>query len=139
MKTRSLTPPLLLAALLVGLAMPASGVELAHLLDGQTFIGKNGEKGQPLDPNENEEIIFERGRFRSVSCDPYNFGSSEYSAEVVGDSIHFEAVTLSPTHGKMVWKGIVKGNTAQASFVWTKERWYWNTRREYWFEGLRKE
>ncbi|MBT8429022.1 MAG: hypothetical protein KJN79_03835 [Gammaproteobacteria bacterium] len=109
-----------------------------HLLDGQAFSGFNGEKGLPLDPGEKEEIIFENGRFRSVSCDPYNFDDGDYTATAVGDSIHFEAVTKSPTHGTITWKGIVQGDTAKMTFLWTKERWYWDTRREYWFQGARK-
>ena len=113
--------------------------EGSHLLDGKRFVGKNGEKGRALDPNEDEEIIFQDGQFRSVSCDPYNFGSSEYSTTVVGNTIHFEAVTESPTHGKIAWKGTVQGDTAEMTFVWTKERWYWDTRREYWFRGILKE
>ncbi|MCB1932164.1 MAG: hypothetical protein KDI45_06785 [Candidatus Accumulibacter sp.] len=127
-----------LAAFLVGLGNPTHGADLAHLLDGKAFIGKNGEKGKALDPDQDEEIVFQDGRFTSVSCVPYNFSSAEYSARLVGDSVHFEAVTLSPTHGKIVWKGVVKGDTAQAEFVWTKERWYWDTRREYWFKGVRE-
>lgn len=137
------TPPqhlvLVVAASVVGLVNPASGGEPARLLDGQTFVGKNGEKRQPLDPNEDEEFVFQDGRFTSVSCYPYNFSSGEYSVQRVGDTIHFEAVTTSPTHGQIAWKGIVKGDTAEATFVWTKERWYWNTRREYWFKGVRKD
>lgn len=129
----------LLVLSLVGWVSPTSGTEPAHLLDGLTFVGKNGEKGQPLDPNEDEEFVFEDGHFTSVSCYPYNFGSGEYSARRVGDTIHFEAVTMSPTHGKIAWTGMVKGNTAEATFVWTKQRWYWNTHREYWFKGVRKE
>jgi hypothetical protein len=139
MKTQSQSFVAVLAACLVSLANPTFGADPAHLLDGMTFVGKNGEKGRPLDPNQDEEFVFANGLFTSVSCAPYNFGSSGYSARVVGDSIHFAAETLSPTHGKIEWKGIVRGNTAQATFVWTKERWYWNTHREYWFEGLLKE
>jgi len=112
--------------------------EASNLLDGKAFVGKNGEKGHALDPDEDEEIVFENGRFTSVSCEPYNFGSSEYSTTVVGDAIHFEAVTESPTHGKIAWQGIVEGDKAEMTFVWTKERWYWDTRKEYWFRGTLK-
>lgn len=119
--------------------IPAFGDELNGLLDGKSFIGKNGEKGRPLDPDEDEEITFYNGLFTSVSCEPYNFGSAVYSTTNVGSIIHFEAVTKSPTHGKIAWRGIVDGATAEASFVWTKERWYWDTRREYWFRGALKE
>ncbi|MBM7456014.1 hypothetical protein HNR62_001894 [Oceanisphaera litoralis] len=108
------------------------------LLDGMAFVGLNGEAGKSLDPDEHEEITFHNGLFTSVSCEPYHFESAEYSAKVVDDAIHFTAVTESPTHGTISWQGVVKGDTAEVSFVWTKERWYWNTRREYWFRGTRR-
>jgi len=117
---------------------PSFSGEASRILDGKAFVGLNGEKGHPLDPDENEEIVFENGKFTSVSCEPYNFNSSEYSATVVGDTIHFEAVTESPTHGKIAWQGTVDGDEAEMTFVWTKERWYWNTLREYWFRGSLK-
>ncbi len=114
--------------------------DISNLLDGKTFIGFNGEKGKDLDPDEEEEIVFEYGRFISTSCNKYNFADTPYSAVAVDDSIHFEAVTVSPTHGQIVWKGVVREDVAEVSFVWTKERWYWDTHREYWFRGsLKKE
>ncbi len=112
--------------------------ERSGLLDGMTFVGKNGEKGHALDPDEHEEIVFQNGLFRSTSCDPYNFESSGYSTTVVDSSIHFKAVTHSPTHGKIAWQGAVNGDTAEVTFVWTKERWYWDTHKEYWFKGVLK-
>jgi hypothetical protein len=107
------------------------------LLDGQRFVGLNGEKGRQLDPGEHEEILFEKGVFHSVSCDAYGFSRSPYAARAVGDEVHFEAVTSSLTHGQIEWTGVVRGDQAEVTFVWTKERWYWNTRREYWFQGRR--
>ena len=117
---------------------PVSSEEMPNLLDGKRFVGTNGEKGQQLDPDEHEEIVFENGVFRSLGCEPYEFGSAEYVTERVGDTIHFEAVTVSPTHGKISWKGVVDGEQAKVDFVWTKERWYWDTHREYWFQGTLK-
>lgn len=130
---------ILIAALSVCFAGPTFSEELSHLLDGKTFVGNNGEKGHELDPNEDEELTFHNGRFRSISCEPYNFGDAEYSANAVGDTIHFEAVTQSPTHGQIAWQGIVDGSNVQATFVWSKERWYWDIHREYWFRGTLKE
>jgi len=117
---------------------PCMSEEAKGVLDGLAFVGLNGEKGGALDPDEDEEIVFSDGMFTSVSCAPYNFNSSEYSANRVGDAIHFSAVTESPTHGKISWQGVVRGDTAKMEFVWTKERWYWDTRKEYWFEGKLK-
>ena len=115
--------------------VPVLASETSHLLDGKTFTGLNGEKGQDLDPDESEEIVFNNGRFISTTCNKYNFSDVTYSASKVGDGIHFQAVTLSPTHGKIEWQGVVHGDQAEVTFVWTKERWYWNTHREYWFKG----
>jgi hypothetical protein len=118
---------------------PILASDSSHLLDGKTFTGLNGEKGQPLDPDEAEEIVFDNGRFISTTCNKYNFSDAAYSASKVGSSTHFQAVTLSPTHGKIVWQGTVHGDQAEVTFVWTKERWYWNTHREYWFKGSLKQ
>lgn len=127
------------AVLLAFFVAPPFAAELSHQLDGLTFVGNNGEKGRELDPDEHEELTFRDGQFHSISCDPYNFDSAEYSATVVGDSIHFEAVTQSPTHGQIAWQGVVDGANVEATFVWTKERWYWDIHREYWFRGTLKE
>ena len=111
------------------------GEDVSNLLDGKTFIGFNGEKGKDLDPDEDEELVFQNGRLLSISCNKYNFADAAYSAVAVGDSVHFEAITVSPTHGEIAWKGVVHGDQAEVSFVWTKVRWYWDTHREYWFRG----
>jgi hypothetical protein len=111
----------------------------AVILDGLSFVGKNGEVGKDLAEYEDEEIVFENGMFTSVSCEPYNFDSSPYQAKRVGEKIHFEAVTHSPTHGEISWAGIIDGDEADVKFVWTKERWYWDIRREYWFKGKLKQ
>lgn len=128
----------LIATLYLLLINPAICEEASHLLDGMTFVGNNGEKGHELDPDEYEEITFQNGRFKSISCEPYKFSDSEYSTHIVGNTIQFEAVTTSPSHGKITWQGTVEGDTALVNFVWTKERWYWDTRREYWFKGKLK-
>ncbi|WP_324732744.1 hypothetical protein [Pseudomonas paeninsulae] len=131
---------LLVAAVVGALGVAASyAAESSHLLDGKTFVGKNGEKGHPLATVEGEALIFADGLFTSGSCEPYNFGSSEYSTKVEGSRIYFEVVTISPSHGQIAWQGVVDGDVAQATFVWTKERWYWDTRREYWFKGTLKQ
>ena len=115
--------------------LPVPAGEASNLLDGKRFVGLNGEKDKKLDPDEHEEIVFAEGRFVSTTCNRYNFADAPYSARQVGDSIHFEAVTHSPTHGKIAWQGVVTGDRAEMTFVWTKERWYWDIHREYWFAG----
>lgn len=114
------------------LALPISA-EPSHLLDGKTFSGQNGEKGNKAD--RDDELIFENGKFISTSCYDYDFESGDYTTSVEGDVVHFDAVTISPEHGKLTWNGAIKNDKMEATFVWTKERWYWDVRREYWFKG----
>ena len=130
--------PLIVLTLFWCMVSPAWAGEKSNLLDGKSFVGKNGEVGQKLAEYEDEEILFQDGLFTSASCEPYNFGSSPYNTKVVGDKIHFDAVTESPSHGKISWQGIIDGEDVDVTFVWTKERWYWDTRREYWFRGKLK-
>ncbi len=127
--------PLIALTLFWCMVSPTWAGEKSNLLDGKSFVGKNGEVGQKLAEYEDEEIIFQEGLFTSASCEPYDFDSSPYNTKVVGDKIHFDAVTESPSHGRISWQGIIDGEDVEVTFVWTKERWYWDTRREYWFRG----
>jgi hypothetical protein len=113
-------------------ASAASGV-----LDGKKFVGPTGEKGKKVD---HEDVLsFSDGKFTSSACFQYGFKSGPYTETIEGDSIHFQAVTVSPTHGKMEWKGTLKDGTLDVTYSWTKERWLWTTFREYWFTGSLKE
>jgi len=104
-----------------------------HVLDGMKFKGPTGEKGKKT---HHEDILsFENGKFTSSACFQYGFESGPYTATVTQDSIHFEAQTISPTHGKMMWSGTVKGEAVEVDYSWTKKRWLWTTYREYWFKG----
>ncbi len=105
------------------------------LLDGKSFIGLNGVKGKPLNQNETEELIFEQGVFRARSCEPLNFPPSRYGAHRVGDTIHFDVTSESPTHGRIEWRGVVQGRELQAQFIWTRESWYGEMERAYQFRG----
>jgi hypothetical protein len=55
------------------------------------------------------------------------------------DGIHFKSLAKSPKHGQILWQGIVSGGTITATYLWTKERWYWfDAREERWFRGKLK-
>jgi hypothetical protein len=110
-----------------------AAAEPSHLLDGRVYVGNNGEIGREAD--RSDEFIFKNGQFVSASCDEYQFASGPYTAWLEGNIIYFEAVTLSQSDGKISWQGKIDGDNLNATFVWTKERWYWDTRREYWFKG----
>lgn len=110
-----------------GTAAPSS------LLDGKTFVAQSGEKGKQA--SNKDTLVFRNGRFLSEGCKPYGFGDAPYQATDNGTTVRFHAETHSPTHGTMVWDGTVKGDTIEATSIWTRERWYWNIRKEYWYNG----
>lgn len=105
------------------------------LLDGAVFDGPTGAEGRPA--NHIDHVVFADGRFLSQGCARWGFGEADYEAWRDGDVIHFEAVTVSPTHGRLAWQGSVDGDRIEATFVWTKNRIIWTTRRAYWFRGTR--
>jgi hypothetical protein len=106
---------------------------VSHLLDGKKFVGPTGEKGKKV---HHEDVLkFSDGKFTSSECFQYGFKGGPYTTAIEGDTIHFQALTISPTHGKMAWRGTLQGDTLNVTYSWTKERWFWTTYREYWFRG----
>ena len=92
-------------------------------LDGKTFMVVTGEMGKSA--GGKDTLTFKDGNFRSLGCDQYGFGDGAYKSTVNGDSIQFEAVTTSPTKGKMTWKGTVKGDKIDVGYVWVDaSHWY---------------
>jgi len=105
----------------------------SHVLDGKTYFGENGSKGKPAD--HDDEFIFKDGMFRSTSCDKYEFTEGRYETTETAGIIYFKAATASPSHGQMFWEGQIDGDSLEGTFVWTKERWYWDIRKDYWFKA----
>lgn len=99
-------------------------------LDGKSFNGEmlSGE-GKVL--SSKEKLVFQNGRFTSEACREFGFGEGPYWLRVEDNKIHFIAETVSPTNGTMHWKGTITGGQVDASFVWTKKRWYWTIEREF--------
>ena len=109
----------------------------SHALDENTYFGQNGSKGKPAD--HDDEFIFKEGMFRSTSCDKYGFTEGRYETTETDGIIYFKAMTASPSHGQMFWEGKVDGDSLDGTFVWTKERWYWDIRKDYWFKAKLKQ
>lgn len=106
-------------------------------LDGQVFVGATGEQGKEQD--DQDELRFSDGELYSEGCARWGFKGGTYSTEMVGDAIHFKATTYSPGNGTIVWEGHVKGDVIEATYTWTKERWWWmDARQAYWYKGERK-
>ena len=121
----------------IGATASPSTAPTAGLLDGKTFVAQSGEKGKQA--SNKDTIVFRDGRFLSEGCSPFGFKDAPYQATVDGAMTRFHTETHSPTHGTMVWVGTVKGNTIEATNVWTRERWYWKIKKEYWYRGQRKD
>jgi hypothetical protein len=130
----------LLASLVfcMGVAIGGETVDINGALEGKVFVGHTGPLGSTAIDGE-DEIIFKNGRFLSTACNTWGFESAPYRATVMPDGIHFEALTHSPRHGQIHWRGVVVGNTLEATYLWTKHRWYWfDAREERRFEGKLK-
>jgi hypothetical protein len=82
-------------------------------LDGKSFIGEFVHKGRTS--GDKDTIIFANGRFRSLACDRYGYGDAAYKATLEDNTIRFEAETVSPRYGKLVWKGTVKGDRLESA------------------------
>ena len=109
----------------------------SQALDGMRFVGPTGAAGKGAD--HEDVVVFADGMFRSAQCEKFGFGASSYTATDRDGVVHFTAATTSPTSGKLEWQGRIDGDSVEATFLWTKERWYWNIRREYWFKGSRQQ
>ena len=108
-------------------------IAASHILDGKKFIGPTGEKGREV--HHEDVLSFSDGKFTSSECFQFGFAGAPYTATVEADSIHFQAETTSPTHGTMIWKGTLQGDSLDVTYTWTKERWFWTIFREYRFKG----
>ena len=99
-------------------------------LDGKSFNGEmlSGE-GKLL--TSKEKLVFQNGRFSSEACREFGFGEGPYWLRVEDNKVYFIAETVSPTNGTMHWKGTITEGQVDASFVWTKKRWYWTIEREF--------
>jgi hypothetical protein len=120
----------------IGATASPSAAPTVSLLDGKTFVAQSGEKGKQA--SNKDTIVFRDGRFLSEGCSPFGFKDAPYQAIFDSAAIRFHTETHSPTHGTMVWDGTVKDNAIEATSVWTRERWYWKIKREYWYRGQMK-
>jgi hypothetical protein len=120
----------------IGATASPSTAPTVSLLDGKTFVAQSGEKGKQA--SNKDTFVFRDGRFLSEGCSPFGFKDAPYQATVDGAAIRFHTETHSPTHGTMVWDGTVKDNAIEATSDWTRERWYWKIKKEYWYRGQLK-
>ena len=87
--------------------MPADSDFNANPLDGRSFHGIVLEAGKT--EGDADTLLFANGRFRSTACDRYDYGDGPYTARCEGESIHFDAETVSPRFGRLQWRGTITG------------------------------
>lgn len=84
-------------------------------LDGKRFDGVFLERGKTS--GDADTLTFRDGRFRSSACDKYGYSDAVYKTTTQGDATMFEAETESPRYGKLMWKGIVRGDKLDATVM----------------------
>ena len=117
-------------------AMPLAQAQ-GVTLDGRAFVADAGEKGKAAD-EKGDVITFAGGKFHSSACDPYGYGKGSYRASSSGEAVAFEAETTSEKDGRLVWKGTVRGDEIEGTFVHYRKGWMLNPNPEpveHWFKG----
>lgn len=130
---------ILLVAIVIMVAISGGKLVSAdsNILDGKSYFGLVGSKGEEADGEDG--LIFKNGTLFSPYCAEWGFGEGVYSARVDGNTIYFEADTISAKHGKITWKGKIVGDRIDSTYIWTKKRWYWkDAYEENWFKGTLK-
>ena len=117
-------------AVAVLVALGAGVASAGEPLDGRRFSAEVGENGKPKP--EQDEILFASGRLRSKACDAYGFGSGAYETATKDGVTTFEAETTSAEEAKIHWKGTLKRDAIEASYVWAKAG---QAHIEYWLKG----
>jgi hypothetical protein len=88
-------------------------------LDGRTFAGIVVECGKQA--GDAEIITFRDGRFLSSACTAYGYGDGPYKASAGQDGLAFEAETESAQYGKLLWKGVVRGQRLDGTLTMLKD------------------
>lgn len=102
-----------------GAALTATARAQAGQLDGRRFDGVFLERGKTR--GDADTLSFQGGRFRSTACDRYGYSDAPYRASPAGDALSFEAETDSPKYGKLVWRGVVRGDYLNATATMVRD------------------
>ena len=106
------------------------------LLDGKVFVGHSREKHKKV--VKEDELWFVNGEFHSISYGLRGFNEGVYTARVEEDKIYFEAETVNPKQGKIIWSGIVHKDTIEVNYQLSKKGWFSDTEKNYSFNGMLK-
>jgi hypothetical protein len=106
-------------------------------LDGKTFVADAGIKGKPADEKD-DVISFKDGKFHSSACDQWGYGKGDYKSTSASDGISFEAETFSEKYGKLAWKGVIRGDAIEGTFIQYPKPGFFSKNPapiEHWFKG----
>lgn len=127
-------------ALIVYVLNPSHAQAAAGALDGKAFIADAGERGKAAD-EKGDVITFADGVFHSSLCDKWGYGKGEYKVTGGTESINFEAETVSAKDGRLQWKGTIKGDIIEGSFIYFRKPSVLRPNPEpveHWFKGRSK-
>lgn len=107
----------------------------AGILDGMTFAGDVGLRGEELDIRD--RFVFEDGQFVSKECEVRcKYPARPYYVREVAGAAEFISETRCPyKDAKIVWRGTVHGDRIEGVATWTLSRWYWTIEKELVFVG----
>jgi hypothetical protein len=88
-------------------------------LDGRRFEGVFIARGKTS--GDADTLLFQGGRFRSTACDRYGYSDAPYRVVQSGDATTFEAETESPKYGKLVWRGVIRGDHLNATATMVRD------------------
>jgi hypothetical protein len=85
-------------------------------LDGMTFVVETGEAGKTK--GNPDEISFKDGKLHSKAGDSRGFGEGVYLSMATGNTVQFQAETVSEKEGKIQWKGTVQDGKLTGNYTW---------------------
>jgi len=106
-------------------------------LDGKVFVGQYREKHKRA--IKEDELRFIDGKFHSADYGQKGFNGGVYQAKTLEGKIYFEAETVSSKQGKIIWRGIIHGDSIEVNYQWRKKGWLSDTQKDYLFSGKLKE
>jgi hypothetical protein len=122
---------LVLVVVMSGAAAPEDQ-EPHGILDGKIYRTEMGKKNNAK--GDVDEIVFQRGLFRSATAEERGFLDAPYEAAQRGSLITFQVKTESVQEGTMAWQGKVLGDQIEGTVSSIEE----NRPVEYWFRGALK-
>ena len=115
-----LSPNMLLVLIVLSISIISTAGPLIAL-ENRTL------EGNVYDATLNGEIdilTFRDGSFQSNLYAGRGFEKGDYTTVTRGSSISFEARTISPHDGELLWTGVIEGNAINGSYLSTKKGWF---------------